>query len=172
MKKGWFLLSWTLALCLLLIWCTNNGISKKEAQNIALADANWTRSDVVFTKTEYNRENKIYEIEFTAIGEDKKEYEYEYEIDAKNGEIKIDEDFAVWTDVDAQKTAFTDAGYTEDMVTLISNNPVEIEDKAYYRVKFVDEGGKMCDYTISAIDGTIYDSDCKQTDYREKDDVE
>ena len=165
MKKGWFLLSWTLAFCLLLIWCTNNGISKKEAQDIALADANWTRSDVVFTKTEYDREDKIYEIEFTA----KWEYEYEYEIYAKNWEIKIDEDFILYTDVDAQNIAFTDAGYTEDMVTLLSNNTVEIDDKAHYRVKFVDEWWKMCDYTISAIDGTIYDSNCEQTDYREKD---
>lgn len=167
MKKGWFLLSWTLAFCLLLIWCTNNGISKKEAQDIALQDAQRTRSEVVFTKTELNRDDKVYEIEFTAG-----EYEYEYEIDAKNGEIKIDEDFVAYTEKDAKNTAFTDAWYTEDEVTLLETRTIDIEDKMHYMVKFVDEGGKMCTYTISAVDGSIYNSNCEQSDYREKDDVE
>lgn len=167
MKKGWFLLSWTLAFCLLLIWCTNNGISKKEAQDIALQDAQRVRSDVVFTKTELNRDDKVYEIEFTAW-----ENEFKYEIDAKNGEIKIDDDFAVYTEKDAKTTAVIDAGFSEDAVTFLETKTVEIDDKTHHLVKFVDEGGKMCTYTISAVDGSIYSSNCEQSDYREKDDTE
>ena len=54
-------------------------------------------------------------------------------------------------------------------MTLLETRTIDIEDKMHYMVKFVDEGGKMCNYTISAISGTIYSSECEQTDYREKD---
>lgn len=164
MKKGVVLLSWAFALCLLLIWCSNGNISKKDAQDIALQDAHVTRADVVFTKTELNREDKVYEIEFTVW-----ENEFEYEIDAKNGEIKIDDDFAVYTEKDAKSIAVVDAWLSEDAVTFLETKTVEIEDKTHHVVKFVDEWGKMCDYAISAIDGSIYDSKCEQSDYREKD---
>lgn len=167
MKKGIVLLGWAFALCLLLIGCSNGNISKKEAQDIALQDAQRTRSEVIFTKTVLNRDDKVYEIEFTAW-----ENEFEYEIDAKNGEIKIDDDFAVYTEKDAKSTAVIDAWFSEDAVTFLETRTVEIDDKTHHIVKFVDEGGKMCTYTISAIDNSIYNSNCEQSDYRKKDDIE
>lgn len=79
------LITWTYAL---LAWC-GNYISKKEAQNAAILDAGFERNQVVFTDTELNREEWTYEIEFIANGK----YRYEYEINARNGEVMVDMTF-------------------------------------------------------------------------------
>ncbi len=58
-------------------------ITLEEAKQIALNDAHYSESDVVFTKTElYDGLRKIYDIEFKAG-----EKEWDYEINAKNGKI-------------------------------------------------------------------------------------
>ena len=59
-------------------------ITLKEAEEIALSDAGFSAEDVRFTRTELDYEDgqKIYEIEFY-----KEAIEYEYEINAINGEI-------------------------------------------------------------------------------------
>lgn len=164
MKKGVVLWIWALSLCFLLIWCSNSNISKVEAQDIALKDSNWARDNVEFTKTEFDRKNNKYEIEFTADGN----YTYEYEIDAKKWEVIVDEDFIVYTPENAQEIAYTDGGYTANDVTLLSTKEKTIDEKTYYEVEYVDEWSKMCNYLVSATDGEITKSNCKKTDYREK----
>ena len=69
-------------------WC-GNYISKKEAQNAAILDAGFNRNEVVFTETELDREDGIYDVEFIANGK----YRYEYEINARNGEVMVDMTF-------------------------------------------------------------------------------
>lgn len=69
----------------LLTWCWKY-ISKKAAQNAALLDAGFNRSDVVFIETDLDREEWIYEIDFIANGK----YKYEYEINARNWEVMFD----------------------------------------------------------------------------------
>lgn len=164
MKKGVVLWIWALSLCFLLIWCSNSNISKVEAQDVALKDSNWTRNDVEFTKTVLNHDDNIYEVEFTADWD----YTYEYEIDAKNGEVIVDEDFVVYTENDAQTIAYTDAWYTENDVTLLSSKEKTIDEKTYYEIEFVDEWSKICNYLVSTTDWEIASSKCKNSDYREK----
>lgn len=79
------LIAWT---CILISWC-GNYISKKEAQNAAILDAWFNRNEVVFTDTELDREDGIYDVEFIANGK----YRYEYEINARNGEVMVDMTF-------------------------------------------------------------------------------
>lgn len=162
MKKGALLWIWALSLCFLLIWCSNSNISKVEAQDAALKDSNWTRNDVEFTKTELNHEKNTYEINFTADWD----YTYEYEINAKNWEVVVDEDFAVYTEKDAQNIAYADVGYTKDDITLLSSEEKTIDEKPYYEVEFVDEWSKICNYTVSATDWEIAKSSCKNSTYR------
>ena len=71
-----------------LVWC-GNYISKKEAQNAALLDAWFTRDQVRFIDTDLDREDWTYDIEFIADGK----YRYEYEINARNGEVIVDMTF-------------------------------------------------------------------------------
>ena len=71
-----------------LAWC-GNYISKKEAQNAAILDAWFTRDQVRFIDTELDREEGIYDVEFIADGK----YRYEYEINARNGEVMVDMTF-------------------------------------------------------------------------------
>lgn len=80
------LLLWSLIFIggITLIWCWKY-ISKKEAQNSALLDAGFDRNEVVFTDTELDREEWVYEIEFIANWK----YRYEYEVNARNGEIMV-----------------------------------------------------------------------------------
>lgn len=60
-----------------------NLITLEEAKQIALNDAQCSESDVVFTKAElYDGLRKIYDIEFKTD-----EKEWDYEINAKNGQI-------------------------------------------------------------------------------------
>ena len=84
MKKTFISLSIVIFTCISLTWC-GNYISKKEAQNAALLDAWYERSEVVFIDTELDREEWVYDIEFVANGK----YRYEYEVNARNGEIIV-----------------------------------------------------------------------------------
>ena len=88
MKNKLFALSLLATLGVALAWC-GNYISKKEAQNAALLDAWFTRDQVRFIDTELDRDDGIYDVEFIA---DEK-YRYEYEINARNGEVMVDMTF-------------------------------------------------------------------------------
>ncbi len=57
-------------------------IGAKEAEKAALDHAGFTSDQVIFTKSEYDRDSKEYEIEFTAD-----DYRYEYDIGAADGSI-------------------------------------------------------------------------------------
>lgn len=59
-------------------------ISKSEAESIALSHAGFKKSEVKGLRTEYGRDDGVYEyeVEFYANG-----YEYDYEINAKTGKI-------------------------------------------------------------------------------------
>lgn len=85
MKNKLFALSLLTTLGVALAWC-GNYISKKEAQNAAILDAGFNRNEVVFIETELDREYGIYDVEFIANGK----YRYEYEVNARNGEIIVD----------------------------------------------------------------------------------
>lgn len=87
MKKIFITLS-VIFTCISLTWC-GNYISKKEAQNAALLDAWFTRDQVRFIDTELDYEDGIYDVEFIADGK----YRYEYEINARNGEVMVDMTF-------------------------------------------------------------------------------
>lgn len=88
MKNKLFALSLLTTLGVTLVWC-GNYISKKEAQNAAILDAGFNRNEVVFIETELDREDGIYDVEFIANGK----YRYEYEINARNGEVMVDMTF-------------------------------------------------------------------------------
>ena len=88
MKNKLFALSLLATLGVTLAWC-GNYISKKEAQNAAIFDAGFNRNEVVFIETELDREDGIYDVEFIANGK----YRYEYEINARNGEVMVDMTF-------------------------------------------------------------------------------
>lgn len=88
MKNKLFALSLLTTLGVALAWC-GNYISKKEAQNAAILDAGFNRNEVVFIETELDREDGIYDVEFIANGK----YRYEYEINARNGEVMVDMTF-------------------------------------------------------------------------------
>lgn len=88
MKNKLFALSLLTTLGVALAWC-GNYISKKEAQNAAILDAWFTRDQVRFIDTELDREEGIYDVEFIADGK----YRYEYEINARNGEVMVDMTF-------------------------------------------------------------------------------
>lgn len=62
----------------------NGNISLEDAKSIALKDAGFDASQVQFTSTELDTDDGIekYEIDFINDG-----YEYEYDINAKTGEI-------------------------------------------------------------------------------------
>ncbi len=69
----------------------NNELTQEDAKNIALKDANINKDNAVFTevKKDYDNNRLVYDIEF--IYED---FEYNYEIDAKTGEItSYDKDY-------------------------------------------------------------------------------
>ena len=63
---------------------TGNTITADEAKSIVLKHAGVKAENAVFDKTEKDHEDGrlVYEVEFKSAG-----YEYEYEIDAKTGEI-------------------------------------------------------------------------------------
>jgi uncharacterized membrane protein YkoI len=89
MKKI-FLLS-LVVLGLTLTSCGKGLISKQEAKDAALKHAGFKTEDVNFVKTEYDSDDgkSVYEVEFYT----KDFKEYDYEIDAKTGEvISFDED--------------------------------------------------------------------------------
>lgn len=89
MKKLLVLL--LVVLSLTLTSCGKGLISKDEAKDAALKHAGFKTEDVNFVKTEYDSDDgkSVYEVEFYT----KDFKEYDYEIDAKTGEvISFDED--------------------------------------------------------------------------------
>lgn len=106
--------------------------------------------DVIFTEVDLDRGDGIYKIEFIAD----EQYNYEYEINAVNWEIIVDEDFPVYTMKDAQDIAVFDAGFTLDDVKIISAQ----EEKEWWQTSYEIEflwWNYIYEYNISASDGSI-----------------
>jgi len=158
MKKKWAIFLWILSLSVvwLLFWCTSKYISKKDVQSIVLEDSHWTLADVKFEEIELDRDLWIYDVEFIANGE----YEYEYQVNAVNWEIIVDDDFVVYSVDDAIDIAILDAGSLKENIDVKSKNMVKIWDLSYYKIVFVEWWFEY-KYVISATDGTIYSSDRK-----------
>lgn len=152
MKKKWAVVLWVFWLCItvLLVWCTSKYISENDAKKIVLEDSHWTMDDVIFTEVDLDRGDGIYKIEFIAD----EQYNYEYEINAVNWEIIVDEDFPVYTMKDAQDIAVFDAGFTLDDVKIISAQ----EEKEWWQTSYEIEflwWNYAYEYNISASDGSI-----------------
>lgn len=130
-------------------------ITADEAFEKALADAGFTRSQVTNIKSEFDREDSKYEIEFY------KDYiEYEYEIDAVSGRVlKRETDNhgsvaspQIITAEEAVLKALADAGFTRLQVTGIK---AEFDrDDRKYEIEFY-KGYTEYEYEIDAANGNI-----------------
>ncbi len=135
-------------------------ITLDEAKKIALSDAKVKNSDVTFTKTEYDRDDFEYEIEFTCNG---KEYEYEIgrngTINKKDVEKIKDSDYhtSALISIDkARSIALTHAGLKENE---IKQKKIELErDDGIYKYEFEFVNGIYeYEYEINAKTGEIID---------------
>ncbi len=145
-------------------------ISSRQAEDLALAHAGLTRSQVTKLETEFKDERgKVYyEVEFEDAA-----YEYEYEIDAFSGKI-------LEVEVDARKTgnqtqptakpgstdktyigsrqaedlALAHAGFSRSQVTKLETEFKDKKGKVYYEVEF-KQGGYEYEYEIDAVSGKI-----------------
>ena len=146
-------------------------ITLDEAKAIALADAKFSADEVVFTKEKlFDGARKIYDIEFIADGK-----EWDYEINAKNGQImsfdsELEDDDEVIFDTskdndntskadrisasEAKKIALDHAGFSESDV-IFAKVELDNDDGRYvYEVEFI-KGRFEYDYEIDATSGNI-----------------
>ena len=143
---------------------TTTGIGMERAKEIALEDAGLKESEVIFvtTKADYDDGRKEYEIEFYCNGT-----EYDYEIDAKTGQIiSFDKDFEgkrpVTTETtgqeisaeEAKAIALKDAGLTEGQVSKLKVHRDRDDGIVKYEVEF-EKGNVEYDYEINAATGNI-----------------
>lgn len=160
MKKKIFIGTLLLFTCFLLFGCKSKYISKSEAQEIVLNDSNWTKDEVVFTDIELNRDEWVYEIEFIANWQ----YEYEYEVNARNWEIIVDDDIVVYSQKDAIEIAVVDAWFTTQDVTIISTEQDKKWWETYYEIEFIGSWNYKYEYEISATDWRIISSEKELND--------
>lgn len=152
------------------------------AKAIALAAADITESDAVFTTAELEEKNGIsyYEIDFTVGGQ-----EYDYDIDAISGKIienqtkAVDDTAAANTATTANATnaasdgqvtveeakeiALNHAGLTADGVTFIKGKLERDDGREKYEIEFYTSDFKEYDYEIDPKTGEIlsYDYDAE-----------
>ncbi len=158
---------------------TNNAqtITLEDAKAAALADAGLSEGDVTFTKTasDFDDGRQVYDVEFYTA-----DTEYEYEIDASNGQIfsKSKETFTAAPSApaatgqdsqsntqqpaatgeitldEAKTIALSDAGVSESAVTFTKAR-LDLDDGArVYDVEFYTSDKKY-EYEISAANGSI-----------------
>lgn len=146
------------------------------AKAIALAAADITESDAVFTTAELEEKNGIsyYEIDFTVGGQ-----EYDYDIDAISGKIienqtKAADDTAVANTAnaasdgqvtleEAKEIALNHAGLSADGVTFIKGKMERDDGREKYEIEFYTSDFKEYDYEIDPKTGEIlsYDYDAE-----------
>lgn len=140
-------------------------ITIEQAKKIALKHENLTSSEVSFVKAESDIDNKVekYDIEFYYDNK-----EYDYEINAANGEIiKYDYDVENYTipnqkqtnarsitEDEAKEIALKHANLTSDQVNFISVKLDTDDGVNKYDVEF-HYNNKEYDYEINANDGSI-----------------
>ena len=140
---------------------TSKFISVEEAKAAALKRASLDASKVTFTKAELDIDDRTphYDIEFVSGG-----YEYEVEVNAKNGRIidfdrELDDskpaDPSKYVSADAAKKAALDhAGLTESQVTELETELDTDSLTAHYDVEFKC-GGFEYEYKINAKSGKV-----------------
>ena len=130
-------------------------ISEEKALEAALADAGLSRSQVTVVKTEYDRDDNKYEIEFYSGSA-----EYEYEIDAASGDIlkrekenrsPVGADQTI-TSEEALAKALADAGLSRSQVTVVKTEYDRDDNK--YEIEFYS-GSAEYEYEIDAASGGI-----------------
>jgi uncharacterized membrane protein YkoI len=152
-------------------------IGKDEANVIALEDAALNEDDVTFFRTKLERDDgrTVYEVEFYSI-----DTEYDYEIDAYTGEIvSFDSEIesrgaarAKQSDTppseyigadEAKAIALAQAGLTEAEVRKLKAEFDRDDGRYVYEVEF-KHGRKEYEYTIDAVDGTVYEREVEHDD--------
>lgn len=144
-------------------------ITLEDAKTIALNDAGLAEEDATFIKTEFDKQDNVYDIEFICGA-----MEYEYEIDAINGKIlESSAEPAYVTDSDdgavapqpeyiglarAKEIALDDAGVNAEDVTYKKAKLDKDDGKAVYDIEFVTKT-KDYEYEIDAITGDIVNKD-------------
>lgn len=138
---------------------TGDVIGAKAARQKALEHARVSAGAARFEKTELDRDDGVYEIEFTANG-----VEYEYEIDALRGTVysyeseKIRDGQAASSGTTligeeaAQRAAYTHAG-----ITAAKAQPKKAKldrDDGVYEIEFIANGVEY-EYEIDAVSGTV-----------------
>lgn len=153
------------------------------AKAIALAAADITESDAVFTTAELEEKNGLsyYEIDFTVGGQ-----EYDYDIDAISGKIIENQTKAVddtaaneattanttnaasdgqVTLEEAKEIALNHAGLTADGVTFIKGKLEHDDGREKYDIEFYTSDFKEYDYEIDPQTGEILSYDYDAEDY-------
>ena len=153
------------------------------AKAIALAAADITESDAVFTTAELEEKNGLsyYEIDFTVGGQ-----EYDYAIDAISGKIIENQTKAVddtaaneattanttnaasdgqVTLEEAKEIALNHAGLTADGVTFIKGKLERDDGREKYDIEFYTSDFKEYDYEIDPQTGEILSYDYDAEDY-------
>ena len=148
------------------------------AKAIALAAADITESDAVFTTAELAEKNGLsyYEIDFTVGGQ-----EYDYDIDAISGKIIENQTKAVdetavanianvasdgqITLEEAKEIALNHAGLTADGVTFIKGKLERDDGREKYDIEFYTSDFREYDYEIDPQTGEIlsYDYDAEDS---------
>ena len=154
---------------------TGSPLTETGAEDLALAAVGLSRDDVIWERTEYDRERgqDVWEVEFYHDG-----VEYDFEINADTGEIlqqKQDQeskpetndrpnqsaDAVGITQEDALAIALADAGFTAEQVTRLTVKK-DYDDGAWeYEIEFYQENTEY-DYTVAASDGKITERDIEQ----------
>lgn len=144
---------------------TDGLITLDSAKAAAAKDAGAAVSDVTFIKAykEYDDRRWEYEVDFVYNG-----YEYDYTINAQNGNIISKEIEAVYgattgtsaaiTQESAKAVALSDAGANESSITLIKSEKDYDDGVLEYKFEFLYNGYKY-DYTINAQTGKIKDKE-------------
>lgn len=153
------------------------------AKAIALAAADITESDAVFTTAELEEKNELsyYEIDFTVGGQ-----EYDYDIDAISGKIIENQTKAVddtaaneattanttnaasdgqVTLEEAKEIALNHAGLSADGVTFIKGKLERDDGREKYDIEFYTSDFKEYDYEIDPQTGEILSYDYDAEDY-------
>lgn len=159
-------------LAFLLFGCNGKYISKNEVKNIVIKDARVESENVRFVEIDLDREDGIYDVEFIADG-----IRYEYEVDARSGDIIVDDDFILYSSKDAESIALEDAGYYSNNVKIFDNDTQTVDGKTVYNIKFWDDS-EVCEYVVGANRWQIISGNCAEinnntsaTDYLSVDEV-
>ena len=155
-------------------------LTAKEAENIALADAGYTREEVTFKPTEFDTEKgrAVWEVEFYH-----ENTEYDFEIAASTGEIlKKDQEIenkptkptpkpeptptpnpeptvsAELSEEKALEIALADAGVTAEVISRLKIEKDRDDGVLVYEIEF-NHGYTEYDYEIRVSDGKILERD-------------